>query len=81
MATLKYLATCGLLAITASIFFQPARAQQAAGAEDIKATQDVIQTLQEQQKELTDNEAAIDAKLATIAENVRVARLYGARAK
>ena len=81
MGTLKYLATCGLLAVAASILFGPAQAQQTGGVEDMKATQDVIQTLQEQQKELTDNEATIDAKLATIAENVRVARLYGARAK
>jgi hypothetical protein len=81
MGNLKYLALCGLLAVSASIFYGPAEAQQTGSVADIKATDEAIATLQEQQKELTDNQAKIDAKLASIAENVRVARLYGARAK
>ena len=80
MRTLKIMALCGLLAAAASSFFGPAQAQTA-GVADIKATAEAIQTLQDQQKTITDNQAKIDAKLASIAENVRVARLYAARAK
>jgi hypothetical protein len=80
MRTLKYLALCGLMAATASLFFGPAQAQTASVA-DIKATADAIQALQDQQKTITDNEDKIDAKLADIAENIRVARLYASRAK
>ena len=80
MRTLKYLALCGLLAATASSFFGPAQAQSPS-VSDIKATADAIQTLEDQQKTITDNQAKIDEKLASIAENVRIARLYGARVK
>jgi hypothetical protein len=80
MLTLKYLALCGLLALAASSIFGPAQAQTASVA-DIKATADAIQAIQDQQKTITDNEAKIDQKIAEIAENVRVARLYASRAK
>ena len=80
MRTLKFLALCGLLAGAAGTFLGPAQAQTSSVA-DIKATAEAIQTLQDQQKTITDNQAKIDAKLATIAENVRVARLYAARVK
>ena len=70
----------GLLAGAASTFLAPAQAQTATVA-DIKATAEAIQALQDQQKTITDNQAKIDAKLATIAENVRVARLFASRAK
>jgi len=80
MQNLKYLALCGLLAAAANIFFGPAQAQTGSVA-DIKETAEAIQTLQDQQKTITDNQAKIDAKLATIAENVRVARIYQSRGK
>jgi hypothetical protein len=80
MQTLKYVALCGLLAAAASSIMGPAQAQTASVA-DLKATADAIQALTDQQKTITDNQAKIDAKLADIAENVRVARLYSARAK
>ena len=80
MRNLKFLALCGLLAATAGTFFGPAQAQTG-GVADIKATAEAIQTLQDQQKTITDNQASIDAKLAAIAENVRLARLYSSRAK
>jgi hypothetical protein len=80
MRTLKFMAVCGLLAGAASVFFGPAQAQTDSVA-DIKATLEAIQTLQDQQKTITDNQARIDAKLATIAENIRVARLFSARLK
>jgi hypothetical protein len=80
MRNLKFLALCGLLAAAASPFFGPAQAQIASVA-DIKATAEALQTLQDQQKTITDNQGKIDDKLASIAENVRQARLFASRAK
>jgi len=80
MRNFKSIALCGLLAAMAGSYFGPAQAQTSTVA-DIKATAEAIQTLQDQQKTITDNQAKIDAKLATIAENVRVARLYQSRAR
>jgi hypothetical protein len=81
MRNLKFLALCGLLAAAASTFFGPAQAQSTASVADIKATAEAILTLQDEQKTITDNQAKIDAKLATIAEDVREARLFSARAR
>lgn len=80
MRNLKYLAVCAIIAAGASSLLVPARAQTSSPA-DIKATADAIATIVAQQKILADNQGKIDAKLATIAENVRVARLYAARVK
>jgi hypothetical protein len=77
---IKTLALCGLLTVAASSIFGPAQAQTDSVA-DIKATADTIQTLEDQQKTITDNQAKIDAKLADIVENIRVARLYASRAR
>jgi hypothetical protein len=80
MRTLKFLALCGLLVAAASSLFGPVQAQTSSVG-DIKATADAIQTLTDQQKTIDDNQDKIDAKLADIAEDVRVARLYASRAK
>jgi hypothetical protein len=80
MRTLKYLALCGLMAGAASLLLGPAQAQTESVG-DIKATADAIQTLEDQQKTITDNQGKIDDKLADIAECVRVARLYASRAR
>ena len=80
MRMIKTLALCGLLTVAASSIFGPAQAQTDSVA-DIKATADTIQTLEDQQKTITDNQAKIDAKLADIVENIRVARLYASRAR
>jgi hypothetical protein len=80
MRTLKFLALTGMLVAVANSIFLPAQAQPSAVG-DIKATAEAIQTLQDQQKIISDNQAKIDAKLAVIAENVRVARLFQSRAK
>jgi len=80
MRTLKLIALCALLAAAASSFFGPAQAQTPSVA-DIKATAEAIQALTDQQKTINDNQTKIDEKLADIAENIRVARLYSARAK
>ena len=80
MRTLKLCAFCALLAAAASPFLGPVQAQTPSVA-DIKATAEAIQTLTDQQKTINDNQTKIDEKLADIAENIRVARLYAARAK
>ena len=49
----------------------PAPEQQLANA---------IKEIQSQQAQIADNQAKIEAKLATIAEAVRVARIYSSRA-
>jgi hypothetical protein len=79
MRKFNFFALCILLAGLASVQLRPAHAQQTASVADLKATADAIQTLQDQQKTITDNQAKIDAKLATIAESIRQARLYAAR--
>ncbi len=78
MRKLNFLALSIVLAGMASLLLRPAHAQTASVA-DIKATADAIQTLQDQQKTIADNQTKIDAKLATIAESIRQARLYAAR--
>jgi hypothetical protein len=79
MTTLKSLALCALIAAAATPLLGPARAQTS-GA-DPKATADAIQTIVDQQKTINDNEDKIDAKIADIADNVRVARLFSSRAR
>ena len=86
MPSFKHLALCALVAGAASILLHPAQAQTssasvALSADEFKAANAAIQALQEQQKTLTDNQAKIDAKLGTIAENIRLARIYASRAK
>jgi hypothetical protein len=80
MKNLHFLAVCGLLAAVASIVMGPAHAQSTSVG-DLKDTAAAIQSLQDQQKSISENEDKIDAKLATIAENVRVARIYASRVK
>jgi len=91
MRTLKFLALCGLLAGAAELFFGPVEAQtgqpmaqqspQPVSVADIKAMAEAVQALQNQQKTIAANQAAIDGKLAAIAENVRLARLMQSRSK
>jgi len=80
MSTLKFIALSTLLIAAGSALLGPVQAQTESVA-DIKATAEAIQTLQDQQKTISDNQAAIDAKLAVIAENVRVARIYASRVR
>jgi len=46
---------------------------------DRNALAAAINEVQAQQIEIADNQAKIDAKLATVAESVRVARIYSSR--
>jgi len=86
MRNLKYLAFTGLLAGVASIILGSADAQMQAPAPgpsvaEIKATAEAIQTLEDQQKTITDNQAKIDAKLAGIADAVHQTKLFAARVR
>jgi hypothetical protein len=80
MRTLKLLALAALLAAGVNSILAPAQAQSDDVA-DIKAAADAISTMQDQQKTIADNQAKIDSKIADIAENVREARLFAARAR
>ena len=66
-------------AFVAGAFFLPAPSGGQTG-EEIQTTQ-IITDVLAQQATITDNQAKIDAKLATIAENVRQARLLAGRGK
>jgi len=82
MKTLKLLAFAALLAAGVNSILAPAQAQsQGDDVASIKAAADAIATLQDQQKTIADNQAKIDSKIADIAENVREARLFAARAR
>jgi hypothetical protein len=80
MRNLKYLGICALLALAGGTIYGPLQAQTSNPA-DIKATADAIQALQDQEAAISANQDKIDAKLADITENVRVARLYSSRAR
>ena len=52
-------------------------------AENTKAEQDliaVVKDIQAQQKQIAENQAKVEQKLAIVAEAVRVARIYSSRA-
>ena len=80
MRQLKFLALAALLAASAGSFLQSSHAQTATVA-DIKAIAESVQAVQDQQKTISDNQGKIDDKLADIAENIRIARIYAARAR
>jgi hypothetical protein len=80
MRTLKSLILFVILAAAANSIFNPAQAQSPSVG-DIKAAAEAAQAVTDQQKTISDNQDKIDAKLADIAENLRVARLFAARAK
>lgn len=70
-----------LLAVTClSLAFVPAfLTAQPAPAEDPQVLA-ALKEIQAQQLQIADNQAKIEAKMATIAEAVRVARIYASRA-
>ena len=68
------------------LFFSLALLVAAPGADAPSATQQqeqqvltVAREVQDQQAAIAENQAKIDAKLATIAESLRVARIYSSR--
>jgi len=80
MQPLKPIALCLALCLATGLLLGPTQAQTSSPAE-IRGTGELIKTLQDQQKLIIDNQAKIDGKLASIAENVRLARLFQSRAK
>jgi hypothetical protein len=66
-------------AFVAGAYFLPAPSGGQTG-EEIQTTQ-ILSDVIDQQKTITDNQAKIDAKLATIGENVRLARVMAGRGK
>jgi hypothetical protein len=52
---------------------------QSPATDDQKEVEALLRKVQAQQIVIADNQAKIDAKLATVAEAIRVARIYGSR--
>ncbi len=69
----------GLSALLA-VLLAPAPSKGEAAAEDPVVTA-LLGEVATQQAAIIDNQAKIDAKLATVAENVRVARIFVSRGK
>ncbi len=61
--------------------FPPPRPSCPAASLDAQPTAEALKAVLAQQKTLTDNQGKIDDKLAVIAENLRIARIYGSRIK
>lgn len=66
-------------AILATALFLPTRSNGQAGVDD-PALAILVTEVSTQQTTIIDNQAKIDAKLAKIAENLRLARIYAGRA-
>lgn len=69
------LAACALLAAAA---FLPHQSAGQAGAEDAQ-TQQLLADITAQQAILADNQTKIDEKVAAVAEEIRVARIFAGR--
>ena len=74
---LPYLAA--LAAVLALLLGLPSPSSGQSG--DDPAVMELLKDVTEQQATITDNQAKIDEKLATVAEQVRQARLFAARGK
>lgn len=61
-----------------ALFVSPAGAQ-APAAGDQKQLEALLKTLQTQQVQIAQNQAQIDAKLVTLAEAIRIAKIYASR--
>ena len=66
------------VAVLAAAVLTPASSSGQAGSDD-SAIAALLDAVAAQQATLTDNQTKIDAKLATIAENLRVARIFVSR--
>ena len=74
----KSLCVPACIALLAASLLVPNDSQGQAGSDEL-AIAALIDEVAAQQTLLTDNHTKIDAKLATIAEDVRLARIYVAR--
>jgi hypothetical protein len=70
------LAACAFVAATLA----PGGVSRAESDADAKAVGVIVQDVLAQQKTIADNQAKIDEKLAAIAEQLRVARIFESRA-
>ena len=68
-----------IAAVSVGVFLMPAPSGGQTG-EEIQTTQ-ILNDIATQQATLADNQSKIDAKLVTVAENVRQARLLAGRGK
>ena len=68
-------AFCSLSLLVAA----PATEAPTASRQQVEQVLAVAKEVQVQQAAIAENQAKIDAKLATIAENIRVARIYSSR--
>ena len=71
------IALCAALALAASSHAQAPNAQ--AQAQQEQQTLALIKELQMQQAAIAENQTKIEAKLATVAEALRLARIYSSR--
>ena len=64
----------------ALLLLKPAIAQTPASPKETEELKTLISDVQAQQKEIAANQAKIDAKLATLGETIREARIFASRA-
>jgi uncharacterized protein YgfB (UPF0149 family) len=64
-----------------SLIAGPASRRQTPVANDNKELLALVKEIQAQQGQITENQAKIDAKLAEIAETLRIARIFTSREK
>lgn len=60
-------------------FFTTSVGAQAPAATDQNELEALIKAVQAQQVQIAENQAKIDAKLVTLAESIRVAKIYASR--
>lgn len=74
---MKQLAAIALISLFAVLPFRGAEPAAAKQDEQLAA---LVKELQAQNAAISQNQVAIEAKLATVAETVRIARIYASRA-
>ena len=74
---MKQLAAIALISLFAVLPFRGAEPTAAKQDEQLPA---LVKELQAQNAAISQNQVAIEAKLATVAETVRIARIYASRA-
>lgn len=68
-----------LMILGALALFATSIGAQSTAPEDPKRVEALIKEIQAQQLVIADNQAKIDAKLVTLGEAIRVARIYASR--
>ncbi len=68
-----------LMLLGALALFATSIGAQSTAPEDPKRAEALIKEIQAQQLVIADNQARIDAKLVTLGEAIRVARIYASR--